>query len=297
VQTGYRIASQDVWVDQELDVLAPFQRTARAGASPASLPPELPLASEERAMIYRGPGWIAGQTRHFQLAEGPAGYRLTIDGIGIFSIARDGSQIRSLGESSASSFEHQIEAILGPALILALALQGTWCLHAGSVLVGGEAVAFLGESGRGKSTLAGYLGESASQGWQRLSDDVLPVSRLAGGIRALPHFPQLKLAHTDQPVHIAPERLRLKSVYLLASPTDSAQPIEINPLPPAEALLAFVRNTIAARLFSKELLASHLEFCQELAQQVPVRQFSYPHDCDRLGEIQSVLAADLEQLH
>ena len=46
------------------------------------------------------------------------------------------------------------EALLGPALNLALAWRGVWCLHAGAVLHDGQVIVFLGVSGSGKSTLA-----------------------------------------------------------------------------------------------------------------------------------------------
>ncbi len=82
------------------------------------------------------------------------------------------------------------------------------------MLVDGAAVAFVGETGAGKSTLAAYLAREA--GWLRLADDVLPVALGgAGGPAALPHFPQLKLPAAEQVGPGVPQRMPLRAVYAL----------------------------------------------------------------------------------
>lgn len=69
--------------------------------------------------------------------------------------------------------------------------RGLLPLHAGCVEVGGQAVAFAGESGVGKSTLtAAFL----RRGFPVLADDVTVVDVGApGGPRVLPAFPRIKL--------------------------------------------------------------------------------------------------------
>jgi hypothetical protein len=61
-------------------------------------------------------------------------------------------------------------------LPFAASLQGFLTLHASSVVINGAAHAFIGESGRGKSTMAAQL---KMLGFGRIADDQLPVRRRA----------------------------------------------------------------------------------------------------------------------
>ena len=85
--------------------------------------------------------------------------------------------------------------MLGPVLLLALALQGRWGLHASAAAHGAGVFRFLGESGVGKSTLAAGL----AGGWQPLADDLLPIRLPPSGPRILPRYPQLKVAEQWAP--------------------------------------------------------------------------------------------------
>lgn len=69
--------------------------------------------------------------------------------------------------------------------------RGLVPLHAGCVEINGQAVAFAGDSGVGKSTLtAAFL----RRGYRVLADDVTVVDMTAsGGPRVLPSFPRIKL--------------------------------------------------------------------------------------------------------
>lgn len=88
-------------------------------------------------------------------------------------------------------------SLLGPALGLLLHQRGFHVLHASTVAHEGEAVAFVGAGGWGKSTTAALL---QSVGWELVSDDVtaLCVPNARGGgsesrVLAQPGFPQIKL--------------------------------------------------------------------------------------------------------
>lgn len=295
VLNAYRISNRTVWIDHVFPELDAFAAPEHQPEIFPTVSPQIDLDGEQVA-IYEGPGWIGGKTRQFVLTQGKNGYHLTIEGFGRFYTSKDGSIIYSLKDVNQLSIASKIEAILGPAMILALALQGAWCLHASAAVFQDQAIALLGESGRGKSTLAWYLSSDDSPGWQRTNDDVLPVSQLPDGVFTLPHFPQLKLPRDDQPVYKAPEKMPLKAIYILSGSAKPEQPIRVQSIPPAQAVLSLVRNTIAARLFDKELLSRHLVFCQVLAQSVPLQRLSYPHDYDRLAEVRRALITDLEGL-
>src|SRR5439155_13534776 len=80
--------------------------------------------------------------------------------------------------------------LLGPALGVLLHQRGLLVLHASTVTVDGGAVAFLGRSGWGKSTVAAAF---HARGCGIVGDDVTAV-QVEGGIpTVIPSFPQLKL--------------------------------------------------------------------------------------------------------
>ena len=71
-----------------------------------------------------------------------------------------------------------------------LAQRGQLVLHAGAVRAGSRAIAFVGETGSGKSTLSGSF---HVDGCPVLSDDGLLVTPEAGRALALPTYPSLRL--------------------------------------------------------------------------------------------------------
>ena len=107
----------------------------------------------------------------------PVGMLLKVEGCGEFFIALHGETIcKRDPEGDLTRLEREV--ILGPALVLALALRGIWSLHASAAMFQDQTTVFLGESGQGKSTLAAYL--SNSPGWRLVADDILPVKIDAG---------------------------------------------------------------------------------------------------------------------
>jgi hypothetical protein len=82
-------------------------------------------------------------------------------------------------------------SILGPALGLLLHQRGLLVLHGSVVASGGEAIAFLGMNGWGKSTIAAAL---HAKGYDLVADDVAAIAvEQEGGPFVLPGFPQVKL--------------------------------------------------------------------------------------------------------
>ena len=261
-------------------------------------PPTLPnggwtVRANECQPTYRGPGWIGNRWREVVAWASPDGYHLTIEGVGAFSVGAEGRSVRLERTEPGATQASVVEVALGPGLILALALQDTWCLHAGAVTFGQGAVAFAGESGNGKSTLADYLGRDGAAGRHLLADDILPVGLELDGVHALPHFPQLKLPPESQPAVGQPERMPLRAIYLLSAPETGRAACEIRAVSPREAALALVRHTVAARLFDSDLLARHMAFCSTVAKRVPVRILSYPRQVAWLPRVRDALEADL----
>lgn len=292
----YRIAAHTVLTDVSLSCLAAFQ------VNDSPQPDSIPLPIEELdapRFVYQGPGWIGNRWREVTCHAGPAGYRVLVEDIGAFGVAADGRWAALLEANPAAPPSAIVEAALGPALILALAIRGAWCLHASAVSCGGRLLAFTGESGNGKSTLAAYLDTQGASGFRRIADDVTPLALGPGGLNALPHYPQLKLPPEKQPSRLAPERLPLTALYRLTPlPREADLPDGglLQPLERREAALTLVRHTIAARLFDRELLARHMDFCATAAALLPVRQILYPHRRDALPHVRDALFDDLATL-
>src|SRR5262249_27490517 len=138
------------------------------------------------------------------------------DRVGEFLVAADGRSItcRRADRSSAESFQVYM---LGQALSFALVKQGFEPLHATVVVVDDRAVAFLGESGYGKSSLAACFLEA---GHRLLTDDLLLFQEARSRIVAYPGPPRIKLfakiagrfldrAASSAPMHADPVKLVL----------------------------------------------------------------------------------------
>lgn len=228
------------------------------------------------ALVYADRGWVGHANRFVTCHVGPAGYKLTIEPDIAFVVAGNGQHI----EQQAGSNPLVVQDTSGAALILALALQGTFCLHASAVLVGGQVLAFVGESGRGKSTLAAYL--AGQLGWQLIGDDILPF---ADGL-VFPHFPQLKLP--KQWAINLPFSLPLGGVYLLAEcPAGTPPTCEL--LSVAQAGRHLLRHTVASRLFGPSLLGQHFQFCLDWAAKIPVYRLTYPRQMSILPQLATLL--------
>ncbi len=163
---------------------------------------------------------------------------------------------------------------IAPAIPSARSFTGP-CLHASAVEIGGAAVALVGESGVGKSTLAARLGSEPSLGWLRAADDVLPVARTGQLPVIRPRFPQLKLPASEQWGCARPDVVPLAAIYVLAlgRPNDA---LKMKRLSTREGALVALRHTVAGSLFGPELKASHLDFCLALASRLPVREMVVP---------------------
>jgi len=189
------------------------------------------------------------------------------------------------------------DALIGPALTVALALRGTFCLHAASLRVGPAVLGLAGESGAGKSTLAARIPTAASGFFERLGDDTLPLRVADDVIEALPRFPQLKLA-PSVPVPARSERRHtLLGVYVLDAPAVGS-PAEVASIRVgmAEAVAVIASQTVPARLFPPALLDAHPTFCRDVPTSVPVWRLHYRRTLDAIPAVAARVRADIATL-
>lgn len=143
----------------------------------------------------------------------------------------------------------------GPVLLHALAHDGIHVLHASAIaLPDGRAIALTAGSGTGKSTFAAT---ALAEGWQRLADDMLPVTRNGEGWSVRPHLAQPKLAPDEQYPADAPADVPLAAVVELAR----GPAVQWAPYDAGTTTRLLLAATVATRTYTAPMLAAHLDFC------------------------------------
>ena len=200
--------------------------------------------------------------------------------------------------------------VVGPAFNHLLHQRGFYVLHASTVSIGGDAVAFVGRSGDGKSTTASAF---LARGHRVLSDDVAAIRRAGEGPVVTPGHPTVKLdpgavdalsLPVEDPVR-TPARDRqffrlpqprpsspapLRRVYLLAA----GPATEVEPVGAGEGLVELVRNTYTAGLLAdREAASANFERCARLAGEVGISRLRRPHSLEELPAVVDAVAADL----
>lgn len=292
---AYRLAACDVFLDCRLPALDAF-RAGGAGRPPTPLDAPALRAGADVAWSVEDEGELGSWRWAFRVrADAAGGYEVELAGGAAWSMSADGRAV-SFGAALDPHDPYAEMAVLGPALALALALRGTFVLHAGAALVADRAAAFLGASGAGKSTLAAALAARPGSPWRRIADDALPIAGRPGGpAEALPAYPQPRLEAAEQyvPGPAMPERVPLAGVYLLDASTRVPR-VSIEAVPPREALATLLAHTMAARLFAPDLAAAHLAHCAAIVERVPVRRLAYPRRLDVFDDVAAALERDLE---
>jgi len=275
----YRIAGQEIYFSCPVPELESY-KVSGAEREVAALP-----IDGASTLISRMTGLVGSEMRRVETWSAPPGTLLKVEGGSDVYLPPGGEAIVRVDETrEVTALDREI--LLGPALVLALALRGVWCLHASAAVFGGRTFVFLGESGQGKSTLAAYL--SGERKWRLVADDILPVTIGPTGMVAWPHFPQRKLSVQAQPGTRLPKRMPVDRICVL-SPVDKSALPDLLLLLSRQAQQTLVSHTAGARLFDPSLLAAHLAFCAEAASQILVYKLGYPHNRDTLSKVKLML--------
>ncbi len=142
------------------------------------------------------------------------------------------------GQDVDGLLEHRL---VSAAACNSLSMRGDVVLHASAVEIGGEAVIFCGETGRGKSSLAHALGDL---GHAVLSEDGIAISLAGTGPDRLPCATMKSAARTAR-THQAPARCptqpALLAVEALSSWVGAVGSRTVEPLHGARGLVLDVR--------------------------------------------------------
>ena len=277
---GYRLAGEGLVSNVPLTAFG-AGRPDMPGPGPGPGPTTTPVDSRRAVR-----GWIGGATRAV-ICRGEAGsYRIDVAGIGGFTVDATAGRIscnRLHEDVSAARLE---EVLLGPPITFALAGRDVWCLHASTVVVEGRAVLFLGHSGQGKSTLAGFCDGPGRM--ERVADDITPCALVDGRPCAQPHFPQLKLPAAVQYAVARDGNIPIGALVFL-EPAGRDGPIQVDALPRVQALRRLCEQTVAIGLFDPWLHQRQLAFVSRLLAEVPAMCLRYPHDYGRLAAVCATL--------
>ncbi len=240
-------------------------------------------------------------------------YLLRFPGLADFEVALDGREVecRPVPECREAVVRHLYQNQVWP---LALSRQGRLMFHGSAVDLGGVAVAFLGPSHRGKSTLAASF---SLEGHPILTDDGLWIERGEEGPVAQPGFPslglwddssaalglagrpeagcaglppKLRFAAEGQVRH-SPHPRRLARMFFLGA-GEAAAP-RITPLGPREAFLELTRLAFILDVEDRAALAGQFEELARLSGEPIYHGLDFPRRFERLP---SVRRAVLEHL-
>jgi len=251
----------------------------------------------------------------YGLRKTPDEITLWIDNVGGLRARREGKLLISPTENAKGDGFRFLVAGVGMGFILQQ--RGVSSLHGSAVAIDGEAVAFVGWKGMGKSTTAGIF---HSRGYPVITDDVLPLKVHSEVVSAIPSFPHLKLLPDtlqaalaeDPEAHLRVDSqskkrsravtekfprqaLPLRCIYVLDWADDSSD-LAASPIMGQEACLELLRHSFALRMFQAEgSTTEQLEQISQLVSRVPVRTFTRPHDLDLVDKIPSFVENDLAE--
>jgi hypothetical protein len=236
-------------------------------------------------------------------------------GLGEFLVTADGKRIWCARAPDALPESFQVY-LLGQALSFALVKGGFEPLHGTAIEHEGHAIALLGSSGFGKSTLAASF---IAAGCRLLTDDLLLLRPGAGGLEAYPGPPRIKL-HPDSARQIlgptatavpmnpqtdkhvigldAAQRCQipipLRVIYVLTPPEEMhrLRRVRTVQLSARKAFFALVENTFNHYITDPDRMGRQLAQTSRLINLVPVRKLSYPRSYARLREVREAILAD-----
>ena len=242
-------------------------------------------------------------------------YRMRFPALADFVVRRDGHvACHPVPGTDDPTLQHLHFNQVVPA---ALSLQHRPVFHASALAFDSTAVAaFLGESGRGKSTLATFLG---SQGHPLITDDGLELREADGVMLAMPSQPSIRLwsdsrnallpedAIPQPPVSFTPKArflsdgllpfashpVPLRCAYFLGD--GSADAIDITPLTPQQAHMAWVKHSFLLDVRDREMMQVHFRQVAHLSRLGISYTLDYPRRYDLLPEVAAALRAHMAE--
>lgn len=216
---------------------------------------------------------------------------------------------RTLKVAGSAQWEDAVPPLLGVVCAVLLSSMGRPLLHGAAMAWEDGAIGLLGDSGRGKSTLAAAL---IKEGGRLLSEDLLAVNRNGAAFEVEPGYARISLlpdarealglmtsdaagARRGTTKHWieAPASTRaveLRRLYLLAPPDPAAPEGRAVPVSRLAAGPALVRQLYGAP-WIRAVSEADLNFCAALAARVPVFTLSRPASLEAVAAFAAMVRA------
>ena len=231
------------------------------------------------------------------------GYLVRFPSIVDFWIRADGAVIKAVSRSASIDTIEQL--LLDQVLPQALNLRGLCSLHASSVVIDEAAVAFVGASGEGKSTLAAAFVPPA----RLVGDDCLTLQVRDREVIALPSYPSVRLRDDSAQRHSAERRpvsarmtwkyrvdvsqvtqpVSLRRVYLLSRHDE----VRIRERSPVTTLGEMIRHVHRLDPEDRSSLHRELATLSDVLERVPARELAYPRRYEALDTVRAAVLEDL----
>ncbi len=260
--------------------LAHFRDESLPGASNSCS-----LFREEHKWLetYSGTGnMYSGNYRVTQRTSGSL-IEIEVEDIGSMRICLKCNAMQTGTLLSAQADEIRDEFELGPGLMLLLAHNDCYAMHASAIDISEGVLVFCGESGQGKSTLAKEL--ALVGGVKRLADDIV-IWRLIEGVPHIYSFPQLKLDANDQAVFDAPKPI--KGFYRLNTENDESG-VSITEMNSAHQLIEAMRHTVVIRLYTESMQKGLIKALPLTLRSAPMQRLSYPKQMGSIDQVRELL--------
>jgi hypothetical protein len=237
------------------------------------------------------------------------GYLLRFPELADFVVSHDGGQVtvhpaQGLDQGTVDHLW------LNQVLPLALSRQGRMVLHGSAVDVDGQGVAFLADSGMGKSTLAASF---ATSGTRFLTDDGLLLERAGQDWLIQPSHPSIRLWHDSEGALAPPGAKRAPAVSytdktrLLAGDglafCKEARPLRcvfflgdeevtqarIEAVRGTDALMGYVQNSFLLDVQARDLLARQFDELAEMTARPMHYRLDYPREYEALPAVRQAI--------
>ncbi len=239
-----------------------------------------------------------------------------------FHVSKDGRSIvyQALDPlpKNTSRFRSPLVFLQTNVLSFSLLKLGIEVFHASAVAFREKAVAFLGESGYGKSTTAAAF---LKKGYPLLTDDLLAIHKNGQRFEVRPGVPQIKLwpkaARALAPGSRPSDKMspaadkwilplssgktlgrtcRAGVLYVLWPRfKKGGNEIRIRRLKPQEAAISLIKSSHNLIMQDPARLRAQMAFASELARAVPIRSVSFPRDFRKIPTLREKLLKDIQR--
>jgi hypothetical protein len=240
------------------------------------------------------------------------------DGIA-FAFDQDGRNIWGRWPPEMS-LEDSMVYLLGPVFAFVLRLHGFISLHASAAVIRGNAVAFVGPGGAGKSTIVSDL---ACGGYPILGDDVAVLEEISEKYYLRPAYPHVRLwpdsgsilfgakdtlpklvpssewwdkcfLDLDRPgFQFQTEPAPIRCIFLLEGYSPEVQVVRIDEIGRVDAFARLAANTCVNYGLTTKMRAKEFHELGKLVQRVVIKRLTLGSSLDWVGNLGAFLEQDV----